>query len=74
MSKVFNDYYFDALDVIEEIKSEPEEYSRFHALAKLVDVGCPYDLAKQLLDNLESEWDVLADYYAEVQRENTYQD
>ncbi len=74
MSKVFNHYYFEALDLIEEIKSEPEEYLRSYSFKKLLEIGCSRELANELLNNLENEWDMLADYYAEVQRENTYQD
>ena len=67
MSKFGNNLFFD---VIEEIENEPEDYNRNHSRQLLMEYGCSFTEAEKLLDDIEENWDMRAEYIAEQIREN----
>ena len=71
MSKFANTRYFE---VIEEIESLGEDYSRGYAIKLLVDIGVPMSEATDFCDDLEARGDMLLDNMAEQQREEGKED
>ena len=69
MSRVFNHYFFEVLDVIEQIKSEAEDYNRKYSVKELMSAGCNSHLANKICDRIEEDWDFLAESIIEQERE-----
>tara|TARA_R100001463_G_scaffold49626_5_gene99523 strand:- start:4975 stop:5256 length:282 start_codon:yes stop_codon:yes gene_type:complete len=69
MSKFANGKYFE---VIEEIQSSGEDYSRAYAVKLLIDVGMSMSEVTDFLDELEQRWDMEAEGLAEQQREQEH--
>ena len=69
MSRVFNHYFFEVLDVIEQIKSEAEDYNRNYSVKALMSAGCNHHLANKICDRIEEDWDFLAESIIEQERE-----